>query len=509
MKCPSDAGRNNIKTLSSHTKTNMTPEELSAYIASAKTSKKSGGIDDAMQWKILNGGSGVDEVDPIRMRATEALGNTIFNMHDGQLASISLKCYEELEIKLSTLIYERKIVLMAGGGNATAFQMKRYGDYDCSEEEKTNKNKNLFKYSDLDLKIMIRPGPDFDMIKERVCGVVNQVFATHKRRFDRIFFKKRENDRETNIIFSDEQAELFAETFSMCLGKDYISPLDDEAVRNQCSTNSYIITKSSGAAGKNVMIRVPHLEKAEKVPLGFSPLFVSVNMSIDGSGQQQQGQQMPTSLDDDSSCSSGTTDSAAADRVTSFTLYRLRLNVLKRVPVRLALEVSDGSDNNSDSDAIDEEVSVRIEVPFQKVTLDFIDLSIPDQNDTELLDFERRDGFKGALTRDIPVCGFNILVPTLYEIKAEYYKMLNVFECPLSKRAKRELKYDCICKTIKKFVETNHKDLAQLDRLHARLSANKQGRKDRDNEQQAMFQNFEQFAFQPPPPPPRIKAGKL
>ena len=420
----------------------MTPAELAAYIDSAKKSKMNGGCGE-YQWKILNGASGVEEIDPLRMLATEALGSTIFDIGCERFARISLECYKDLWNKLAKLVDENKVVVMVAGGNATAFQMGLFGLLEPGS------NADLFRYSDMDIKIMIRPGRDFAMIKERVRSVANQVFATHKRRVDRIFYKRRKGDSETNAIFTDAEAAQFVEKYKEKIGVGFTSSLNNDAVRNRCSTRSCLITKSLGVIGRNVKIQVPHLERAENIPLAFTPLLLSVNESIDGMTMMTS----TTATADSDTLSRSRNNisnelSSKSERVTSFTLYRLRLVNLSDIPltspranrINLSLTVND-----------DESVSLVFGAPFEKVVADFIDLSIPDENDTELKEFASRGGFDHKLTCDRCIFGYWMTIPTLRECKFEYQKMLTVYDCPECKRERRELKYAAISKACDEF----------------------------------------------------------
>ena len=421
-------------------------------------------------WKILPTTNQIDEIDPRRAVATESLGSVIFDEYEGAMARMTMLCYDELWNKTKSY-GPGNVVVMVGGGNATTMQMRERGG--------SNVDRKLFSYSDLDIKIMIRPSmPNFSAVKDSIKMVVNQVVATHKRRLDRCFFKKREGDRENDIIFNDETTTEFKRlmvsrmaSLSAAAEVDaaWHCPFEDDASRNKCSKNSYFITKSKAIDG-NVKVQIPHLVKAENIPLGYSPVFVSVNESIDGTKPRLSKKSISDmSMSSQSSQSSPSVSSAASvadesSRITSFDLYRIRINNIVDVPwskaerVNVRLLVSDSES---------EDVKLVLLPPYEKVVADVIDISIQNRDDTELIDFERRGGFRGLLTET--VCKFNqlMIVPTMRECAMEYYKMLNVFECPECKREKRERKYACLIDAIDRIerierIEMNQRVQAQM-----------------------------------------------
>lgn len=370
----------------------MYPEEHANLVATAKKATQNGSL-HGHKYSILPPGQ-IDEIDPKRQEISDRIGSVIFDPKNPEFAKLTLDSFKELTDKLRH--FGPKVIVTLGGSNAVALLMPGH---------------DLFTFSDLDLKILINPmlsEKEFGDIKTCVSGVCNQVFATHKRRLDRLLFKKREGDGESKYFFSSKEQEVKFRTAMLENMPAYcISPLSDDLVRNRLTNKSYMITESATVPGSSVKIEVSNLPKAERVPLVPTPIFVSVNDTIKNVLSE-------------------------TGRVTSFTLYRVRMkHMILRDTEKICVYLRINKDRG-------DLVELQIFKPYDKVNADFVDCSIPNRDDTELLSFEKRGGFRFALNQKIAAYGFLLTVPTLEECRFEYEKMLTVFDCPESKREKRE-----------------------------------------------------------------------
>ena len=440
----------------------MTPKEHAEIIAAAKAADKDGSLYDTKWWLFEDKIKTVDEIDPRRQHMSDSVGSVVFDIDHVKRARISLLFYDDLWNKLSHY-GPYKVLVRVKGGNAAAIQMGiRIGAKEALEAG--------FNFSDLDVDILINPMlPDFELIKANVHRVLRQTLATHKRRLDRAFFKPRDGDPEMTYIFREEDQEV-KESFKTALCSsietlpDAQCCMKDATTRNKCSNISFLITPSEHdsvaepGAKRRVKIEQPHLDKAERIPLVYTPFYVTVNDTVHG--ERENG-----------------------DKV-DFTLFRIKMSQIVNVPgtVRVGFQVgrqpnrspspvgvidAATADANSDcssssssdsSDEIDDRVRVRINTePYDKVSADFIDVWVGNRNDAELNEFARRGGFNGVLTEEVRAFGFVLILPKLAECKLEYYKLLHVFVCPESKRAKRERKYAALIKACDREAAVYHR----------------------------------------------------
>jgi hypothetical protein len=201
-------------------------------------------------------------------------------------------------------------------------------------------------------------------------------------------------------ILDDETIESFKEDYSNALKKivlpnngEFLSPFDSDEVRNSCSRNSCILTNSKVDNDMIVRVEVPHYNRCERIPLRRTPLISSYNETIEFSR-------------------------SADDKTLNghFDLYRIRLN-------NLYVEK-------------DEDGKIIVQ---EKVTADLIDVSIVKQNDVELLDFWNKGRCLSVYDKYANIW---LMVPDIISCIDDLYKMLNVYECPDSKKSKRQQKYN-------------------------------------------------------------------
>jgi len=290
-----------------------------------------------------------------------------------------------------------------------------------------------------------------------------QTLATHKRRLDRTFgFKARENDPENWYFFDNDSYKAgFAERLTSLITSSPEFPNVDCCMRNterrnHSSTNSYLITFSNldaviDVGKRKIKVDQPHMPKAEKIPLGKSPFYLTVNQTI-------------KSVRSDSS-------------IVDMTLFRLKFGQVVDLPLADRVNVSLRVDDCGDS------VSLRLSMPYEKVNSDFIDVGLPNYLDAELRDFWTRGGFNNQLTEEIHSFGYKILVPTLKECATDVYKLLNVYDCPESKRASRELKFASLNAMIKT-VEDKRIAVVRMDAIRIARSLHVQQHQHQHQQQQ-------------------------
>lgn len=416
----------------------MYPNEHAELIVAAKAATEDGNMHDTKWWLFEDKVKTVDEIDPRRQHMSDSVGKTIFDLAHPERASLSLAFFDELWNKLSHFGPE-KVLVRIKGGNAAAIQVgMAIGPERASAAG--------FNFSDLDIDVMINPRlhpAEFERIKGTVHMVLRQTLSTHKRRLDRSFFRPREGDLESTMFFkSDITKELFKTSLTSNIEKLEHAKccMSDIATRNKSSNISYLITSSNHDSvveentKRRVKIEQPHLYKSEKIPLGFTPFYVTVNDTVHG--KRKNGEEV------------------------DFTLFRMKMSHIidlqdqVKVQIRVPQASSTCSspcgtadeDLNSVFSDIDKLVTLKINTePYDKVSADFIDVWVGNQNDHELIEFAKRGGFQGQCTTTVQAFGFYLVLPTLNECKLDYFKLLYVFDCPESKREKRQRKYAALC----------------------------------------------------------------
>ena len=369
-----------------------TPSDRNSFINEAvNESVKTRGYRGTYQFNVmpkLEGG--VDNEDPRRTAVTETLSETLYvpkNKH------IVLNLYYLICQKLMTHQYighefNRNFVILLKGSNAHVYLAKMHG----IEEE----GGAAFKNADTDIIVVINPylSPDvFYNIKYQVEIVVKQVLSQYKRSLDHALFL----DSPFDSMINQQVAEEFKKEFTMNLTEIQVdnaqlkSPFESNIVRNKCSRNSFFITPSQAQDNSVVLIEVPHFDKCEKIPLRKTPLFCSFNESIEFKRDGKDG-----------------------TKVGKFNLYRLKLNVL--------CECFD-----SDGKLVKEE----------KIPSDFVDVSVPDMTDVELMHFWSRGRSMTVYDEDVNMW---VAIPDLYTVVMEIKRILTEYESNEAKKAKRMAK---------------------------------------------------------------------
>jgi hypothetical protein len=320
-----------------------------------------------------------DGDDPRKTFVTQVLADTIYNKNPAYRA-LSLRIYDLLIQKIvnHSFLYQffwNDIVVMLKGSNAYAILLDE-------------KFPDDFSFSDLDIVIYINPYmPEdlFNNIKDALNTVVLQTISQYKRTLDHmLFINKPIND----AFLEPEVIEQFKQDFNNGLNEAaakaefdatglFISPFETTDARNNVSRNSFVLVQSIKHDDSSVRVEVPHFNKCERIPLRKTPLFASYNTTISFKRDSDE------LLEGD------------------FDLYRLRFNCLYV------------SKNEED------------EMKEERITADFIDISIASQKDAELIDFWNRGRSVNILEKNT---GLWLIIPDLDTCINDLYKMLNLYE---------------------------------------------------------------------------------
>lgn len=348
------------------------------------------------------------DIDARKSLMTETFAKTIYTKNPAY-KKISVGFYYTLVDKVRNHLILREFIwrdifIVIKGANAYMY---------------LTSDKETFPCSDLDIMIYINPilSEDlFNELKSEMHTTVVQCLSQFKRMLDNMFFINSVKDTE---IFKNSQ--LLDEDLIDAFKKDYIqeldqlstetlkiiSPFENDKYRNECSRHSFILANSKHNANNVVKVDVPHFDKCEKIPLRKTPFFCSYNKTIDfkRDGQSLEGK---------------------------FDLYRIRFN-------NLFVEI------DADGKKIKEE----------KVAADFIDVSISSKTDAELIDFWNTARCEFIMDPDVNQWRVQkdnkwqtitcwLVMPNITSCLNDLYKMLNVYECPENKKAKREARYNAL-----------------------------------------------------------------
>ena len=371
------------------------------FITKARNSSEERGSQGYYWYNVMPKNNKPDEEDEKKSLVTRALMNTIFANPEYRM--FALKIYDILVNKLNNNPYTRQhyhtnIVVQLKGGVAYTYLLERADD--------------IFPYSDLDIVIYINPtlSPQtFKTLKDTVSIIVLQTISQYKRAIDYMFFSNKErmtqeqrNRQSAEQFMSDELIERFKEHYNKALENisgekgDFVSPFSCNEIRNAASKHSYLITNSVAKDDSVVRVEVPHFESCERIPLRKTPMFCSYNESIRFNRLA---------------------DPEAGELIGSFDLFRIRFNNI----VIFKDEEEEGK------------------MYRQNVTADFVDISIPNQDDAELVDFWNNG--RTMMVKD-ETANIWLVIPDFVCGISDLYKMLNLYVCPEAKREKRQKRYD-------------------------------------------------------------------
>jgi len=380
-----------------------THEDRTSFIKRAMEEKAELRGSKGNYWfNVMPKNTGCVEIEDVKKsKVAEILAKTIFEDGEGRFRKISLKIYDILQQKIAghPNLMPRdlaNIAVVIKGSNAYKMLLSLYMHIP--------EIRDAFSFSDLDIVILINPSlpeHDFDRIKAVLHTIVVQTLSQYKRTLDHMLFL---NKPFPDVFMSLEDIDEFKAVFTKNLTEadpNFLSPFTSDVVRNACSRNSFIIAESIGHADSVVRVEVPHFERCECIPLRKTPLFCSYNETLEFNRAVQK-------------------DIVALK--AKFNLYRMKMNVLS---------VSEDKDTGK--------------LREEKVTADFIDISIASRNDSELVDFWANG--RCVTVFDTAINNW-IWVPNIHTCIADLFKMLYVYECPEYKKEKRERKLDIMKKIV-------------------------------------------------------------
>lgn len=275
---------------------------------------------------------------------------------------------------------------------------------------------DVFSFSDLDIMVYINPymsDDQFDFIAKNMRIIVLQTISQFKKTLDHMFFLDNP-DPNIKCMWMDEQTiEAFKKDHIECMREiGAVSVFESKNIRNLCSRNSFMLVNSEVYDDKVVKIDVPHYDKCDRIPLRRTPIFTSYNNTIQYNTDGHQ---------------------------RNIELYRIKCNNLVINPV----------DKVRVNFAYDDEENVKLiieqQVSEERIAADFIDITIASKADCELVDFWDHGHFVSIYDNNT---GVWLAVPDIKSCVDDLYKMLYMYECPESKREKRQHKLDVFHKML-------------------------------------------------------------
>jgi len=367
-----------------------TSEQRDEFIESATNSKDMRGDMGVYNFRVIPivKGQTTTEEDPLKNNATIALASLTLNPKFRKLTLSFVTVLEHFignDLYLKNHLNDIKLILKGGTAYALAIEPNSHPD---------------LPFSDLDIAVNINPNLPKDVftnIYTEVRRVIFRALSHHKKLID------------TGIALPPAVWEEYKEAHVEKMKESgFISPFLSTRVRNDCSRHSFILVKSREHDEKIVNIEVPHFKYCHTIPLRKSPIFCSHNNTINFGGR-------------------------------SFELFRMRQVVMREEMradggIKMKLVVED--------DDVKVQLYPRMRRNMFRVTLDFIDVTVPNQHDPELRDFWER-GHVVERKLDAPT-GLTIPLPPITSCMHDLEMMLNVYECPKGKRGKREKKLEAL-----------------------------------------------------------------
>jgi hypothetical protein len=244
----------------------LNPEQRRELHTAATTSTEKGSLHKC-RWFLFPKVEGPHEVPEKNIVAAQSMGTMMFE--NSGFAKLSLHIYKILYYKLRGFYNATEVAVMIKGSSALALYFSQMDDY-----------RNSFPFSDIDLSVIVNPmHSNYDEVFKHVKVIVGQVFAKHKQYMDRVFFK---TQRASDVTPPDFDIFEFIDThIMMCENINMVSPFVDDDVRNACSYPSFSIVKHSVRDDVVVKINEPHFDNAEFIPLDKTPIFCSMNDTLD------------------------------------------------------------------------------------------------------------------------------------------------------------------------------------------------------------------------------------
>lgn len=379
-----------------------TAADREQWVNTAVNSTAFKGYRGPYQYCLIPKNNGIaDQDDPSRSIVTDALADVVYNS-DASYRSMSIGIYDLIvqRIMYNPFLREffmRDILVLIKGGNAYSFLVP---------------NNPELPFSDLDIVIMINPALPkqlFDQIRSSLRITVFQCLSQHKRTLDNMLFSEHADNEFKYKWMSEDKIEMFKmEHITAMQAAGFVSPFESKTVRNFCSRNSFMLKNSNNFDDKIVRVETPHFEQCDRIPLRKSPIFCSHNSTI----------------------------SFAKDGYTrNFELFRMRFNNMRsQATGQIAAEIAIGEDDSV-------KLNLFPKVIQDRVCSDFIDISINAQDDTENTEFWQMG--RCVMLRDL-VTGIWLGLPDIHTCIHDVWKMLNVYDCPESKRPKRARKLEIL-----------------------------------------------------------------
>lgn len=257
--------------------------------------------------------------------------------------------------------------------------------------------------SDMDLVIYINPDLPCKLwqnIKSDVNAITLDQMSRYKHAMDGMFCF---NNPMQDCFLNNDEIFKFKNSYADLLSKidiangSIVSPFTDHITRNKVSRNSFIVTESKAWPDHNIQVDIPHFFRCSHLYLPRTPIYLSHNCTIRFKKD---------------------------DVVGDFDLFRIKINN-KRV-----------FDNTE---------------KWETITSDFIDISVPNINDTGLKNFWNNPKTTNVLDS---VTGIWVEIPDIEAYTSDLEKMLTCYDCPESKREKRLKRLD----TLKRIVGRDNSD---------------------------------------------------
>lgn len=363
------------------------------FINFAKTSPNDSGRKEPYMYKKMPKivDFNAETINPKKKIISDALAN-VFYKDNSVYRIIPLFFYESLRTRLSTDRntqdhYGKNIILLIKGNTA----------YNIMTEYK---HTDVFKFSDLDIVVCVNPtlsDTDFNFINHSVHIITNQVISQFKRTFDHMFFgRTMEID---NSFINDEIKQGFISAYADMiqevndtsdLNGRFISPFDDAfEMRSLCSKNSFIIADTNDEE-KVVMCEIPHFYQCDRIPLKKTPLYASYNDTISFNRAKEEGENI----------------------IGNFDLYKIKLNHAF-IPF------------------------TKDKQTMEKISADFIDISIPKKNDAELINYWEKNRTVAIIEK---IANVWVYIPDIMYSINELTRMLDMYNSQENKREKRVIK---------------------------------------------------------------------
>lgn len=379
-----------------------TSTDRDEWIDAACASKAFKGFRMGYHFQVLPKSQDVMD-DPKRNSMTEALATLIYKS-DPKYRCLSLGFYNILMGKIVNNPFTAKfiwkdVMVVVKGSNAYALLLPE------------------LPFSDLDIMIYINPSlPDdlFKQLQNTLKITVMQTQSQFKKTLDHMFFLDMPDPAIKNMWMDDETIEQFKHDHIIAMRNiGAVSVFEGKEVRNHCSRHSFMLMDSIMYNDKVVRIDVPHFEMCDRIPLRFTPIFCSYNNTINYEME----------------------DGSARD----FGLFRIKFNNMM-VEERDEVHLNIAYNNEGDVKIIIEQ-----QTRDERVAADFIDVTIADKNDSELIDFWATGRCTSVFDPNSHVW---VVVPDMTTCAKDLYKMLHVYDCPESKRSKRQHKFEVLMKYI-------------------------------------------------------------